>query len=136
VIAPTTPTGSANTRELPTRSSNSYSASSLTYESSTEIGSPTWIRSASATGAPSSLTIVATASSLRSASASRSAARYPARLSGAVAAHSSAAPCAASTAASTSAGPAAGTAAITRSVAGLITSIRSLASASAQPPST
>jgi hypothetical protein len=66
VIAPSTPTGSRSTRELPISSSQATSSISPGVAANWAAGSPTWIIRLSFSGIPSSWVIVAAISSPRS----------------------------------------------------------------------
>ncbi len=67
MIAPSTPTGSRSTRELPISSSQRTSSISFGIAPNWAIGRPAWIILLSVSGMPSSWEIVAAISSMRSA---------------------------------------------------------------------
>ena len=66
MIAPSTPTGSRSTRELPISSSQATSSISCGIAANWPIGSPAWMIWLSFSGIPSSWAIVAAISSARS----------------------------------------------------------------------
>lgn len=135
VIAPTTPTGSSSTVELPIRSSKAYRAVSSAYEAATSTGTPACTICDSGSGEPSSAVMVSASSSLRAASASASAVSRAARSAGGVAAQAGKAARAARTAASTSSAVPAGTWAMTCSSTGFTTAIVSWPAAGRHAPS-
>ena len=75
MIAPSTPTGSRSTRELPISSSQATSSISFGIAANWAVGRPAWIIWLSFSGMPSSWEIVAAISSLRSPSPAAIAAR-------------------------------------------------------------
>ncbi len=66
MIAPSTPTGSRSTRELPISSSQATSSIRPGIAANWAVGRPAWMISLSFNGIPSSWAIVAAISSLRS----------------------------------------------------------------------
>ena len=75
MIAPSTPTGSRSTRELPISSSQATSSISPGIAANWPVGRPAWIIWLSFSGMPSSWAIVAAISSERSPSPAAIAAR-------------------------------------------------------------
>jgi len=126
VIAPTTPTGSSTTVELPICSSQATLVVSPAAVAMSMTGRPACTVCDSFVGAPISAEIVSATTPIRAASASCNRDRYFARSSGLVAAHPSKAARAAATARSTSAAVPEGTRPMISSVAGFSISITSV----------
>lgn len=122
-MAPTTPTGSRTTSELPTRASNGNAPSSLAKLPQLKTGLPTWIARASLIGMPTSPAISWASASLRAFRPSAIFWMISARLGAGVAAQPSNAARAAATAASASAALPSGMVPITASVVEWITSM-------------
>ena len=121
-MAPTTPTGSRTTSELPISSSHSNVSAALAASANAPAGRPTWIDPDSVIGMPTSCEITWAISSVRAARASPTRVSSLARSSRDVAAQPGNAAAAASTALSTSSGVPSGMVAKTSSVAESITS--------------
>ncbi len=135
VMAPTTPTGSRSTSELPICSANLTSWSSAGIDANVAIGMPTWTRRASLRGIPTSRAMRSAMSSARAPSPPAMAWSSSARRSTGVPAHPANAPYAAATARSTSSGTPAGTLPMTASVLGLTTSIVAVPAEATHRPS-
>ena len=135
MIAPTTPTGSRTTSELPICSSQGKSLAISTTEAVDPAGRPAWIRCDSFLGMPTSREIRSAISSLRAASPSAMAWTYFTRASRSWADQSSNARRAAATAASTSAAVPSGMVPMTSSVEGSTTSIAPVPVEATQAPS-
>ena len=121
-MAPTTPTGSCTTSELPISSSHSKLSAALAASAKAPAGRPTWMEPESVIGMPTSWLITCAISSVRAARASPMRVSSLARSSVEVAAQPGKAAAAASTALSTSSGVPSGMVAKTSSVAESMTS--------------
>ena len=122
VIAPTTPTGSLTTSELPISSCHAYDVAWVALSTNAPVGNPTWMGPVRVRGIPTSWLITSAISSLRAWSPSVIFCRKAARSLGGVADHAETRGAAASTARSMSAGVPAGIVANTSSVVESITS--------------
>ncbi len=133
-MAPTTPTGSRTTRELPTSCSQVKSAAMGPIEPNVAMGSPTWTSWDSTWGIPTSWVIRSARLSMRAPRASLTLVMRAVRSSTGVADQAGKAARAAATAASMSAAVPSGTVPITASVVESITSMVDRPNGSTQAP--